>query len=60
MPGLGERSRLLAQQLGNGNHEDDVFRRLDLSREEEIALLYSPDVLKKANLMKQLENCNEL
>ena len=33
---------------------------MDLSREEEIALLYSPDVLKKANLMKQLENCNEL
>ncbi len=27
---------------------------MELSREEEIALLYSPDVLKKANLMKQL------
>ena len=37
MPGLGERSRLLAQQLGNGNHEDNVFRRLDLRRKEEVA-----------------------
>ena len=36
MPFLSECGRLFAQQLGNGNHEEDISGRLDLRRKEEV------------------------